>query len=97
MMTPGPALDLVNGFPAAVFAMSHGPAFDLAIGLAAAVSIVHYHRRVDDYTRSRDKGRYDPTIGWVVNAEVSHLVWQFQQTDGADDLLAPVEQQIIPA
>lgn len=53
MMTPGSGLDLVNRLPAAVFAMSHGSAFDLAIDLAAAVSVVHYHRRVYDYTQHR--------------------------------------------
>jgi hypothetical protein len=73
------------------------PGLDLAIGLAAAVLIVHCHRRVDDRTRSREKARYDPTIEWVVNAHALHLVWQYQQTDNADDLLALARQRTIPA
>jgi hypothetical protein len=69
---------------------TRGSRLDLAIDLAAAASVVHCRRYVDDHTHSRDKARCDPTIGWGVNEE-------YQQTDGADELLALAQQQTIPA
>jgi hypothetical protein len=97
MITLGPGIYLANSLAAVVYAMLHEFALDLAIDLAAAASVVHCHQHVDDYTHSREKARCDPIIGWVANAQVLHLVWQCQQTEGADDLLAPAEQQTIPA
>jgi hypothetical protein len=86
-----------RGWKAESAMMKPGPGLDLAIGLAAAVSVVYDHWRVDDYTRSTEKARCDPILGWVVNEQVLHLVWQYQQTDNADDLLALARQRTIPA
>jgi hypothetical protein len=67
-----------------------GSRLDLVIDLAAAASVVNCRRCVDDHTHSRDKARCDPIIEWDVNEE-------YQQTDGADELLALARQQTIPA
>jgi hypothetical protein len=54
--------------------MEPGSGLDLVIDLAAAVPIVHCHQGVGEM-RSREKARDEPTVGWVVNAHVFHLVW----------------------